>query len=257
MSLKMPIVSRQVNSIPDSIDVAREFSQQGHLLTGWGSRSLAWRIFLGILPVREGVDGDAVKVNWVRIVRAQRKKWAELEKSMSLIAIASQNKKFNPLAPPKANEDEKTVAEKEMKDLIKQDVSRTLQEFPYFRTLAVKDLLTQILFLWGRENPDYTYKQGMNEILAMILIVFDTERVPTPEPRINWDDLTDEQIAADHLLDYIFEADSIKADIYACFDQVLQVGIKHLYMDTKDITDLKKSRLKKKEAQANQRSDLF
>ena len=61
----------------------------------------------------------------------------------------------------------------------------------------------------------------MNEILAMILIVFDTERVPTPEPRINWNDLTDEQIAADHLLDYIFEADSIKADIYACFDQVL------------------------------------
>jgi len=58
-----------------------------------------------------------------------RKSWADLERSMSLIAIAQQNKKFNPLAPPKVDKDEKIVLEKEMKDLIKQDVSRTLQEF--------------------------------------------------------------------------------------------------------------------------------
>lgn len=96
-------MSRQLNSIPDSIDVAREFSNQGHLLTGWGSRSLAWRIFLGLLQVRDGLDGEAVKVNWVKQMRAMRKKWADLEKSMSLIAIASANKKFNPLAPPKAS----------------------------------------------------------------------------------------------------------------------------------------------------------
>ena len=64
-----------------------------------------------------------------------------------------------------------------MKDLIKQDVSRTLQEFNYFHKVEVKDLLTQLLFLWGRENPDYGYKQGMNEILAMVVIVFETERV--------------------------------------------------------------------------------
>ena len=89
LGLKIPIISRQINSIPDSIDVAKEFSQQGHLLSGWGSRSLAWRIFLGLLPVVEGLDGGAVKVNWVRDVRAMRKKWGELERSMSLIAIAS------------------------------------------------------------------------------------------------------------------------------------------------------------------------
>jgi TBC1 domain family member 5 len=37
--------------------------------------------------------------------------------------------------------------------------------------------LTAILFLWGKENPEFSYRQGMNEILAMILIVFATERV--------------------------------------------------------------------------------
>lgn len=78
---------------------------------------------------------------------------------------------------PKPKTDEKSEQEKEMKDLIKQDVSRTLQEFNYFHKVEVKDLLTQLLFLWGRENPDYGYKQGMNEILAMVVIVFETERV--------------------------------------------------------------------------------
>ena len=105
--------------------------------------------------------------------------------------------------------------------------------------------MTQLLFLWGRENPDYAYKQGMNEILAMVVIVFDTERsVPT---QIDWSSLSDEQIASEHLLQFLFDPESNKADIYACFDRILQLGIKHLYMDTKDITELKKARMRRNE----------
>ena len=55
-------------------------------------------------------------------------------------------------------------------------MSRTLQEFNYFQTVVTKDLLSQLMYLWGRENPDYGYKQGMNEILGLIVIVFETER---------------------------------------------------------------------------------
>ena len=62
---------------------------------------------------------------------------------MSLLAIAQSNKNFNPLAAPKKNaNDEKAQLEKEMKDLIRQDVSRTLQEFDYFQKVETKDLLT-------------------------------------------------------------------------------------------------------------------
>ena len=131
LGLKIPIVSRQVNLIPGSVDVAKEFALEGHLHSGWGSRSLAWRIFLGLLPTN-GEEGDAIKLEWVRQTRAMRQKWADLERSMSLIAIAAKQKNFNPLAPKKDNNDEKGQLEKEMKDLIKQDVSRTLQEFSYF-----------------------------------------------------------------------------------------------------------------------------
>ena len=221
LGLKIPILTRQVNSIPDSIEVAKEVSLQGHLLQRWGSRSLAWRIFLGLLPVTPGVDGESLKVQWVRETRAQRTRWAALEKSMSLIAIAQQTKNFNPLAPAKTSQDDKASAEKEMKDLIKQDVSRTLQEFNYFHRVETKDLLMTLLFLWGRQNPDYGYKQGMNEILAIVLIVFDTERVASGGDKRDWSGLSDEEIASAHCMEYLFDASANKADIYACFDRIL------------------------------------
>ena len=62
-----------------------------------------------------------------------------------------------------------------MKDLIKADVIRTCQEFSYFKKTSTKDTLKQILYLWNTEH-DLGYKYGMNELLAVVLIVFDTER---------------------------------------------------------------------------------
>ena len=61
----------------------------------------------------------------------------------------------------------------------------------------------------------------MNEILAMVVIVFDTERCTTPATPIDWASLSDEQIANEHLLEYLFDPDGNKADIYACFDRIL------------------------------------
>ena len=53
--------------------------------------------------------------------------------------------------------------------------------------------MAQLLFLWGRENPDYGYKQGMNEILAVLLIIFDAERIErdSGSKGRNWDEMTD------------------------------------------------------------------
>ena len=97
--------------MPDSIDVAREVSIEGGLLQCWGSRSLAWRVFLGLLPVSavDSTDGNVVRLQWVKSTRATRDHWIKLERSMSLIAIAQKTKNFNPLAPMKADKDEKAM----------------------------------------------------------------------------------------------------------------------------------------------------
>jgi hypothetical protein len=85
-------------------------------------------------------------------------------------------KVFNPLAPS-VQKDPAALIEKEMRELIKQDVVRTNQEFDYFQKQTTKDMLIAMLFLWGKTYPEYGYKQGMNEVLAIVLLVFDTERI--------------------------------------------------------------------------------
>jgi hypothetical protein len=231
--------------------MGRELTIEGTLYEQWGSRSLPWRIFLGLLQDCPHSDADAeepTRVSWVKATKQHRKKWQELEQSLSLKAIIAKNKVFNPLAPPSTKTDTKATEEREMRDLIKTDVRRTLQEYDYFHQQSIKDLMAQILFLWGRENPDYGYKQGMNEILAIILIVFDSERVQSRDEQQSldhWDNLSDEEIAKDHLTEFLFDPCHLKGDLYACFDRVLQIGVKHLYMDTKDITDLKNERSKR------------
>lgn len=62
--LKIPTLLRQMNSVPESVEVAKEFALEGHLHAKWGSRSLAWRIFLGLLPVSGEID--VIKAEWVK-----------------------------------------------------------------------------------------------------------------------------------------------------------------------------------------------
>ena len=96
----------------------------------------------------------------------------------------------------------------------------------------------------------------MNEILATLAIVFDTERV-SDESSQDWDTIDDSIIAENHLIDFLFDPKYVIGDIYTSFDQVLQLGIKFLYMDTKDITNLKNERNKRNTEEEKKKRELF
>jgi TBC1 domain family protein 5 len=87
--------------------------------------------------------------------------------------------------------------------------------------------LNHLLFLWGKTQPDYGYKQGMNEILAIVLIVFDTERVETEGQ--DWDQISDQEIADKFLFEFLFDARYMQADSYMVHDRILQLGVQLLY----------------------------
>ncbi len=82
--------------------------------------------------------------------------------------------------------------------------------------------------MWAKENAELSYKQGMSEILAMVVMAFFAERVQTSKDfsKMSNDDISD---SADDLMDYIFDYRHTFADIYSSFDQILQFGIKNLY----------------------------
>jgi Rab-GTPase-TBC domain len=141
-----------------------------------------------------------------------------------------------------------------MKELIKQDVVRTNQEFAYFKKQSTKDMLTSLLYLWGKTYPAYGYKQGMNEILAIVLIVFDTERL---EPDLDWTDLSDQEIAENHLIEYLFDARHLQADVFMAHDRILQLGVQQLYQDTKDISQLMQDQARRNTTEEKRKRDLF
>jgi len=103
----------------------------------------------------------------------------------------------------------------------------------------VKDILIGILFLWAKDNQDIQYKQGLNEVLAIIVFAFFAERLP---PAVALDSKADAEVAASPELfaQVVFDGRHTFADIYATFNRVLALGIKNLYQETKDISELRK-----------------
>ena len=77
----------------------------------------------------------------------------------------------------------------------------------------------------------------MNEILAIIALVYDTERLDDSVHQ-DWEKMDDTVIAQNHLMEFLFDPVHVVGDIYTSFDRILQIGVKFLYMDTKDITVL-------------------
>jgi hypothetical protein len=60
--------------------------------------------------------------------------------------------------------------DQDLRRLIGQDVKRTFPDIPYFRQHDVQSHLLNILFVWSRVNQDLSYRQGMHELLAPILV---------------------------------------------------------------------------------------
>jgi TBC1 domain family member 5 len=67
--------------------------------------------------------------------------------------------------------------DRDIKILIRKDVERTMQEMEFFRSKEVQLQMEDLLYLWAKEYPDFKYQQGMNEILAVILICLASELV--------------------------------------------------------------------------------
>lgn len=88
---------------------------------------------------------------------------------------SSSSVSWDPLSLGEENPWKEWFAQEELRETISKDVERTFPDIPYFRSPDIRRILTTILFLWSIEHPDIGYRQGMHELLAVILIVFDRD----------------------------------------------------------------------------------
>lgn len=62
----------------------------------------------------------------------------------------------------------------------------------FFQDESIIRLLSNVLFVWCKRNPEVSYKQGMNEVMASIVYVYFQEvYIPERKPE-HWNDV-DEQ----------------------------------------------------------------
>lgn len=62
--------------------------------------------------------------------------------------------------------------DKETKKIIQLDLNRTYQNMNLFHDEKIKENLSTILYIWAKENATISYKQGMNEIVAVLFVCF-------------------------------------------------------------------------------------
>ena len=89
----------------------------------------------------------------------------------------------------------------ELREIITKDIDRTVQEIDFFTREDVKEALSNILYLWAQENNEYGYRQGMNEVLAVITQAIFSEVITENDAQLDsltkdsdLSKLTDEQV---------------------------------------------------------------
>ncbi|CAI7722149.1 GTPase-activating protein, putative [Plasmodium vivax] len=129
---------------------------------------------------------------------------------------------FHPLSSDDKNPWTLKQKNQELNEEIKQDILRTHSEKKLFQNEAVRDALCKILFLWAKKNPSVSYKQGMNELVAIFFIINYREQVCPDVLNLKSDQFWKEYVT-------LFDRDEVEADTYILFDHFMNMGLKYLF----------------------------
>jgi len=146
----------------------------------WNSsiRSICWRILLGIFPLNLRSDSNS----WQKNLENSRSLYEELKRKYTNY---SGREDFDASASIQLENDsdmEELLKSKILESQIWKDLERTKRSdfnvgnSENFEYESAKQMMLRILYIWARKHPHLGYKQGMNELLAVILFTFHQER---------------------------------------------------------------------------------
>ncbi|XP_043546141.1 TBC1 domain family member 5 isoform X5 [Chiloscyllium plagiosum] len=130
-------------------------------------RSVCWKLFLDVLP-----EDKKQWLNKIMELRSHYEQIKEIHITNPRKAAGQQDLVVNnPLSQDEGSLWNKFFQDKELRAMIQQDVTRTFPEMQYFQQECVRQILTDILFCYARENEQLLYKQGMHELLAPLVFI--------------------------------------------------------------------------------------
>ena len=153
-------IINHINNIPEIKKHLLSFSLEGK--TGLElMRSFSWKIYLNILSSNE----TTTLKTWLEETFNMRNEFQKKVKELTNI------KKYrgDPLGGLEDGQWSDFFDNSDVKHLIKIDVDRTFQDRDLFCENSIKEIEYNILYLFSKVNQPTSYKQGMNDILAMLI----------------------------------------------------------------------------------------
>ncbi len=120
-------------------------------------------------------------------------------------AVEGDLKVNNPLSTAKDNTWQSYFADNDLMEVIKLDIKRTHQENEFFIKPETQSIMLNILFTWAKQNPAYGYRQGMNELLAPIILAVNRDSRPVDSTKTDTASLLLDKRFVEHDTFCIFE----------------------------------------------------
>lgn len=201
-------------------------------------RSFSWKLYLKTLSS----DKNTTLKTWLEETLSQRKAYKKKVKDLLTISKFKGDPLGGLPVGGKSNSGWGDFFDKaDIKHLIKIDVDRTFQDRDLFCEPSIKEIENNILYLFAKCNQPTSYKQGMNDILAMLIYSLYPYYVKsdiknyTPELFDTWvnepiDNLKD-------IYNFFHDETEFQSDLYYLMVNLMKLGVNKFYEDI----DLKKN----------------
>ena len=210
---------------PYRVENLKKFAIEGEL-DKEQLRPIAWKIFLGVLPNTTSLR------EWVELISNQREEFKKKIKKFCKI------KKIigDPLGggSKKKKGTDTSYEDNDLKSLINKDLDRTHQDIDLFLQNKIRNILANVLYIWSKENKDISYRQGMNELLAILFLIFYPFYFPsTRKPKNTKNDLIDFlkdiELYKEDLYIFFHDEEEIQSDLFFTFEALMKKGMSNLF----------------------------
>jgi hypothetical protein len=210
---------QSILNVSDRDDILRTLTSKGlgGSLKHSHIRSLCWRLFLGVIP--ESID------EWSSVIEKHRQHYEDL---VQRHIVDPRNTKVeeeddlienNPLSQSESNPWSQFFENSELDKVIDQDLKRLYPEYEFYRDEEVIKLMQRALFLWAKENPDTSYRQGMHELLAPFVLVFTRDSKHLEKSASA--ELSSEEERSVEILRNVFNPKYLEHDCYIAFERLM------------------------------------
>ena len=191
-------------------------------------RGVAWKILLKYYSI----DPESSIKTWIDQTKDKRKLYHKKLKELTSLNKFS----GDPLgANSQNNEWNSFFEDSDIKKLITLDVNRTYQDKDLFCNSKIKEIEINVLTIWAKENKIPGYKQGINEILAMLIYSFYPYYTESPIKKYTDDYLNNLSIDPEEnykeLYYYFFDEKELESDLFFLLTNIMNEGVKNFFLD--------------------------